>query len=392
MHAPAPRAADVGSRAPRRLASGLQGLLLAVVVGLALQGCVAVRFDRQAMLGQVVDSVIVPAHRALAAEVELLDQAAAAFALRPDSAGLGRLQERWVAAEEAWKAVELFQFESLVLVHNTIEKRPPRETFIEEAVGDFSFPPEGGDVEGTRREGVERVEGLGSTTRGLAAVEYLIFPDLDESDAGEGMAAVLGRMEDPSRRAFLLALTGNLVTKADELVAFWTPEGVDFGRTFRENSSDGADLQGSVSLLANRMIGLYETAMQVRLGMPMGRTTDGVPRPDEVEAPRSGVSLALLRATVESVRLTFDAGLDDYLDHLDSAPEDRRLSGRIHDQFAAVFRAMEAVDGPLRRAVSEDVRDVDALYEEMRTLLVLLKTEMAGLLGITVTFGDADGD
>lgn len=378
---------------PRWLLPG-PGLILALsLVGLSSQGCVRVRFDREAMLGQVVDSVIVPAHRTLAAEVGALDEAAAAFALRPDSAGLGRLQERWVATERAWKAVELFQFESLVLIHNNIEKRPPREVFIEEAVGEFSLPPEGADGEGMRRRGVEQVEGLGSTTRGLAVLEYLIFPDLEEGGAGgDGMAAVLARMEDPSRRAFVLALTGNLVAKADELVAFWTPEGVDFGRTFRENSSDGADLQGSVSLLANRMIGLYETALQIRLGMPMGRTTDGIPRPDEVEAARSGESLALLRATVESVRRTYDAGLDDYLDHLDSAPADQRLSGRIHRQFATVSRAMNAVDGPLRSALTEDVGDVDVLYDEMRMLLVLLKTEMAGLLGITVTFGDADGD
>jgi predicted lipoprotein len=144
--------------------------------------------------------------------------------------------------------------------------------------------------------------------------------------------------------------------------------------------------------LANRIIEVHELATQQGLGRPMGRTTDGIPRPEEVEAPLSGRSLDLLIATVETLRRAVDAGLDDYLDHLDLSGDAGPLSGRIASQYARALDALRAIEGPLEVAVVERPAEVERAYEEMRALIVLLKTEMAAQLGITVTFSDTDGD
>ena len=53
---------------------------------------------------------------------------------------------------------------------------------------------------------------------------------------------------------------------------------------------------------------------------------------------------------------------------------------------------LAGVPAPLSRAVTESPAEVEAAFESMRPLLVLIKTDLAALLGITVTFSDNDGD
>jgi len=119
-------------------------------------------------------------------------------------------------------------------------------------------------------------------------------------------------------------------------------------------------------------------------------------RPDLVEAPYSGDSLPRIIATVESLRATFNGseglGFDDYLNFLGAMYEDRPLSEAINAQFDASLAALRAIDEPLETAVTADQAQVEAAYEELRTLLVLFKVDMVNHLGLTLTFNDNDGD
>ena len=360
----------------RRFGIAVAGALL--LAGALGSGCMRLRFDREAMLGNVADTVIIPAHLELVAETEELDALARRFASSPTPEALDSLRAQWLRAVLAWKRVELYEFPGLLLIHNAIERRPARVAFIEEVIA-------GADEDALEEVNAAFVESLGSTTKGLAAIEYLIFPS-------EGDEAPRDRLGDPARRAFLTALTGNLASRAVELYRFWAPEAGDYVQSFRENDSDGADIQGSISLLANEMIELLEMVMRTRLGMPMGETTDGVPRPEEVESSRSGASLALMTASIESVHRAFEGGLDDYVDYLDRSPEAERLSPAIRAQLEVVLNALSRIPPPLSQAVTESPTEVLLTYESMRELLVLVKTDMAALLGITVTFSDNDGD
>ena len=359
---------------PQRIAAAGLALLAAI----SAFGCLRLGFDRNAMLGAVADDAILPAHRHLVAETERLDAEARRFAAAPDDEGLASVRRQWLAASLAWKRVELYALPGTFLIHNAIEKRPARVSFIEDAIA-------GADPDAPDALDAAFIESVGSTSKGLGAVEYLVFP------SEEHEAPVLETFADPARRAFLTAATANLAAKTRELHLFWAPEGGDYARTFRENAMEGADMRGSVSLLANRMIQLLETVLRTRLGEPMG-APDGVPRPRTVESHRSGASLALMTASLESVREALDAGVADYLDYLDRSPADRKLSSAIRTRFDAALDAVDAIPAPLSRAVTESPAEVERAFESVRTLLVLVKADMAALLGITVTFGDNDGD
>ena len=331
------------------------------------------------MLGQIVDTVILPGHATLTAAAGSLDAAARAFVEAPNAETLAGVRSEWFAAEIAWRRVEMYQFPGLLLIHNAIETRPARVPFIEglvDSAADSTAAP----------LDAASIESLGSTSKGLGAIEYLVF------ESPEHEAPILEAFGSPARGQLLVALTSNLMAKTRELEGFWTPEGQNYGQTFRENDSEGAAIESSISLLANRMIEMYEMVMQRRFGIPMGRTTNGVPDPEAVESPLTGRSLDLLVANLESVLRTFDAGLDDYVDYLQGGPSETSLAANIHAQFARVFEALNRIETPLEAAVVEDPATVAAAYEEMRPLLVFLKTDMAAQLGITVTFSDADGD
>ncbi len=354
-------------------------LTVIMILGSTVLTSCRLGFDREAMLGRIADTVILPAHLALTEEARDLDEVTRQFTEEPNAGTLGTLREQWLATELAWKRVELYEFPGLLLIHNAIERRPARVAFIEEAIA-------GADDSALGQVNGEFVESLGSTSKGLSAIEYLIFP------AEEQGRPVLESFDDPARSAYLAALTANLWSKTQELYQFWNSDGENYAESFRENDSEGADIESSVSLLANKLIELHEVSMHIKLGMPMGQTTHGIPQPEEVESYLSGNSLELMTASLESLHRTFDAGLDDYLDYLDRRGSGNLLSMAIHTQFDTVLGALENINGPLQDAVTDAPAEVEMAYDAMRLLLVLLKTDMSALLGITVTFGDSDGD
>ncbi|MCB9161106.1 MAG: imelysin family protein [Caldilineaceae bacterium] len=362
-------------------------LLCSVLILGALAGCgrgAQAPFDREAMLNGLVQRVIVPVHDAAAAEAATLAAAAHAFADTPTPANLAALQEQWRRTALAWKEAELYAFRDVMILHSQIDKWPTNERFIE------------GFIAGTERLDAAFAADIGSTSKGLPAVEYLIFdpkrpPDALVADFTAGAAG-------ERRRQYVAALAQDLAAKTAELAAMWAgPDGQ--GAAFIAAATPGEDLNGSISMLTNEMIVLLEDIAQHKLGDPMGHLSFGVPAPTFVEAGRSGASLALIRADLQGLTRAFhggdapdDVGLDDYLTYLDAEYEGQPLAAVISAQIDAALAAVDAVDPPLRVAVEMNPDAVQAAYDAIEQLLVLVKVDMANHLGVTVTFSDNDGD
>ena len=54
--------------------------------------------------------------------------------------------------------------------------------------------------------------------------------------------------------------------------------------------------------------------------------------------------------------------------------------------------AKKLADEDLARLVIEEPQRVEAMLEQVKTLRVTCATQMVGLLGVTIYFGDSDGD
>lgn len=342
-------------------------------------------FDRRAMLENIVDGVILPAHVTLSQTLAELETAVTTFTNEPDEQTLTAVQDAWLAANLARMAVLSFRIGPVddSLLHNRIDNRPPRTTFIDETL-----------LGGTDPLNSDYLASVGSSSVGLGAMEYLLF---DPEGGNTAVLATFTTAEQAERRRQLLqTLAANLNQRGQELAAVWQPDGENYAQSFVEASMDGGELQGSINMLVNQLLSDVEEIVASRLGKPSGQRSNGLIRPDLVEAAYSGASLPRIIATLEGVQVAFNGGdglgLDDYLDYLDAEYEGGPLSTAINDQFATTLAALEAIDEPLETAVQTNLPAVEVAIDEVRTLLVLLKVDMTNHLGVTLTFNDNDGD
>ena len=350
--------------------------LLALIGALwLLAGCTP-QFSRAEMLANLSENIILPDHEALVSSANELATAVAAYNAASSVAGLTALREAWQATSLAWMAVSPYRFNRIndALLMNRIESLPARVPFIEETIaGGEPLTP-------------EFVAGVGSSSQGLGAIEYLIFDATSAAD----LAA------NPRRQAYLAGATTGLVDNVVALRDLWSAEGGDYGRIFAEADADGGDLQGSTNMLVNQLLQSIENITWDRIGKPSGRRSNGLVRPELVEAPYSQSSLTRIRATVAALETIYRGGdgpgLDDYLDYLEAEYQGQPLSAAINAQFARTLAALDAINMPLEQAVTEDAAAVDLAFTELRQLITLLKGDMASQLGVTLTFSDNDGD
>ena len=342
------------------------------------------RFDRQALLANITDSLILPGHESLADALRNLEAAARAFAAHPDAGTLEATQKAWLNANLARMGVLTYRLGPVddSLLHNRLDNRPPRTTFIDSDI-----------LAGTTPLDAAYIDSIGSSSVGLGAIEYLLF------DPVGGDAAVMAAFSGDGgarRRELLVALAAAMPPQAEELRRIWAADGANYAAAFVAADMDAGELQGSLNMLTNQLIADVEDIVNSRLGMPLGKRTSGAPRPDLVEAPYSGASLPRIIATLRGQRAAFTGGdglgLDDYLDFLGARGDNGLLSKAITAQFDAAVAALEAIDGPLETAIIDDAAGVEAAYQEVFNLLVLLKADMVNQIGLTLTFNDSDGD
>lgn len=362
------------------IALGMLTPLSMLALGLAAQAQDS--FDRRAMLQSIVDNVILPGQLAFNDASNQLASAAQDFLSEPTATALSILQQAWRSASDAWEQIAIFDLDlRLTSYHNQIDKTPPNYEFIDAL------------LQGADEITEPYVNGIGSTSKGLPAIEYLIF-SIDSTPA-----EIIDSFADPRRRAFLLALAQNIARKASEITDYWSPDGRQYAARFIKADQSGGELQGSMNMLVNKIFVMLATDLQMWIGEPSGIATDGEARPQLVEARRSGHSLSHIAQHLIAMQRIFnggpaeeDLGFDDYLDFLGAMFDDRPLSAVINERFASAIASIEALELPLAAAVVEAPQDIAAIYENIRQLQIPLRADMKSHLSILITLSDRDGD
>ena len=331
-------------------------------------------FERGAMLENIALNVVLPLQEDFVAQTGTLENAVKTLRDNPSLETLQAAQEAWLAASAAWQRANLFEVGGLemTVLFNQISKAPTDPKLIDKAI-----------AEGASAESV------GSTSKGLPALEYLLFnPDGDE--------AVLTSLKDSARMDYLVDLSSDLFQKADELHTLWSPDGENYAATFAAADEQGGKTQGSINMLVNEMINQSETIVRDKLGAPLGKMNGGEPAPEAAEAARSDASTANLISNLEALKMTFNGaeglGFDDYLNYIDAFYAYGPLSETINEQMDETLAALKAIEMPLSQAVTETPDAVQAAYDQARLLVILLKSDMGNQMGVTVTFNDTDGD
>ena len=343
-------------------------------------------FDRQIILKNIGENQILPVHQDFEDRCIDLESKINAFASGQDLASLETMREAWRSAALAWKYCEIFNLGTAKdsLFHNKIYKWPCNPVFIE----DF--------ISGTDSITPEYIDGKGSTAKGLAAIEYLLFdPAISDADL---LATFTSGVNAGRRRAYLVSLGADVRDKSQRLNNEWKPSQGDMVGSFISNVDGG--LNGSINELANQMVAVIEQVANNKIGKPIGKASFGIPQPEELEAFRSGRSIEHIRANLASLEAVYSGdfngtngpGYDDYLDALYVLHGESPLSEVISGQFLVTDSATVTVNPPMRDALYSQPDELEKLYNQSKRLLVLIKVDMASQLALTITFNDSDGD
>ena len=161
-------------------------------------------------------------------------------------------------------------------------------------------------------------------------------------------------------------------------------------------NNTGTDAGSSLSLLINGLNEFYEDIRRDKIGTPSGIQDLGFTSPDKVEAVYSGISLDLLRTSIEACQTTFNggssSGLDDYLDAFNAEKNGEALSKLIKDSFSAAISSLDEIDGTLAEAVDNDKNDVRTAYTEISRQVIQLKTDMPAVMCVAITYVDNPSD
>lgn len=358
-------------------------------------------FDRYTMLANILNNVVLPANENFVQQAAILRDALRALEAAPSVETVAAAQEAWRSASNAWAQCDLFSSRELALLHNQVDKWPSNLEFIEDFIAeaetlDQSF-----------------VASIGSTAKGLPAIEYLLFGTDSESQE------VVNRLTNPDdgerRRAFLVGLGDHLHQIAVELSDYWLVDqgdgsGLGMAQQFLEADPDSVDTHAMLSLIMNGISEQIEDNLQRRL---WGVVQNQVGMQIEVESPYAHHSVAKLQNGVASFLRAFHGGadddmlgLDDYLAYLDVkyAPDimsahvqtptpgevGTPLQELIVERANTLLEYLDSVEEPLAEAILNQTELLEAANAEALRLLLPVRVDMNNKFGVTISFNDGD--
>jgi uncharacterized protein len=370
-------------------------LIVVILAGLMLSrreppGIAAPDYGQQwDMMLSMVTHTLIPLQEAFVAEAAQFNTAAGAFRDNPTVETLAALQEAWRRTTAAWVRADQMGLERSAPVVSQIYKPPANTEFIEDFIAE------------TDTIDVDFIAGIGSTAKGLAAIEYLIF------DPEGGSEAVLKSFVDGERAAQRMAYTTAAVEHVHLTGSQYLEEWQALGQHYADvdTEPDAAAMESAavmdLRMMTNKWMTTLEDVLTVDLSDPMGLSSGGEIRPELVKAPYSQYSAELVLAYLQGFEMVFYghspdgedyAGYADGLDFMRADYNGRPLSQVIGEQLTTVVTTLETLDVPLEDALTSHPEIVEAAHSEMRTLLRLIVADMTSNLSIALVYSDNDGD
>lgn len=340
-------------------------------------------FDKEAMLTNYADNLIIPAYTAMQQKLAALKTASDAFTAAPSTATQSAVKTAYQDAYLQYERIAAFQF-------------GPAETalldiFVNFSGGlDYSFTT-AGELTGFSTDSV-LIENyitagnynLATMTRnnfyaqGFPALGYLYF--------GPNAIAKFGA-NTVNRVKYVNDVLARFKTLTDNVASGWGSYRAGFISNTKTNV--GSPIGNMVNQMAYQM----DLLKGPRIGWPFGKQSNGIVFASKCEGYFAGISAKLAVENVTALKQVYTGGgdgkgLSDYLVALKATT----LNTDVLAQFDIVISKLKAVNDPLSAAFTAQAADVEAAYKEIQKLLTLLKTDVASATAVQITFMDNDGD
>ncbi|MEL6867750.1 MAG: imelysin family protein [Bacteroidota bacterium] len=328
---------------------------------------------RSQQLHNISEFGALPLHQSFQTACAQLSQSVQTFAQAPNMEQLSLVQKQWQQAGELFKRCELYDIGEVnsQFIHFRLHRWPINEQRLEDT------------LQMNPAISTDRVANLGSALVGIAALEYLLFEQTPEQTLAQFQ-------KEPKRLQYLQGCAAYLDQKATELQTIWK----NYHPTFI--TALESRISGGQNQITNSLVAYLEETSKLRLGKALGEADGGLVDTSKLEAYRSDASLAFIKSGFAEWKHCYKGefpnstdifGLDDYLVALGN----QDLVNRVQTAIEACDAALNELSS-LNQDINGQKAKVTAVKTAFSTLAVLLKTEVASFIGVTITVNDSDGD
>jgi uncharacterized protein len=368
------------TRAIMKKFSGIILMSIALFIGCKKKQVDEPEFDRQELLKNYAENLIVPAYKDARNSLNILITELEAFSTNLTVQQLESAQSAWVNAYNEW------QYASIYNIGPAAEQGLSR-TLVEEIA---TFPVSSLKIEDIIATSTYNFGDFNRDARGFLAIEYLLFYGIDNQ------AIVTNFQNQSFRSTYLIDCANHIKTKIDAVISQW--DGA-YKNEFITNN--GTDVGSSASQLYNAFVKSFETNKNFKIELPMGlRPGQTQAEPQLVEAFYSGKSLLFITTHLTAIEKIYygksktgsdGIGFKEYLESVEGGPA---LVSATLAQWANVISSLNTI--PTSHALSQLITDnpqpIDNFRVELQKHTRYFKSDMSSLLGIAITFSSGDGD
>lgn len=323
---------------------------------------------QEAVLTDLAEGLGSTLYASFAEQSQTMAEEVRAACTAPSPETLTAAQQAWWAARTPWKQAEVIRFGPTI---EYPERFGPK-------LDDWPVNAAAVDALLAGEQALE-FESMGTATRGLPVVEYLLWTDQSAQEPRACEAAV-GASQDVSDNAAALSQVW------DETWVPWLSD------PFDNPGGPWVLSQNGVDEWVNRMAFSAENVRATKLGKPAGDQNGGGLFLEALESRYSGRSTQDAVDAVDGIALVW-TGAEGRKGVRELVLGDAALVSDLDTQLAECQQRMGALPPDLEHAlVAGELEAIEEAQSCLLALQVLVQVDLAAALNVSIAFNDNDGD
>ncbi len=329
---------------------------------------------RQEIAIHLTNNLILPAYQDLSEKSVALNQAATTFSADATDENLSNLKTAHQALWYCWQKTSLFYFGPIV--NNGLR------------AGINTYPTDPDKIEANILTGTYQLGSLGNQdAEGLPALDYLLNNEDGITPLGEFTQ---------ERLDYISTLTTAIFEQVQNVEADWNNG--SFKDNFTGTNTTGTDVGSAMGLIVNGIdLHFQRFVRDGKIAIPAGLRSAGIPRPFAVEALYGKYSTSLLLSSLNAYKDYFNGKsiirndgpcILEYLRKIDQPV----LADQIDNHFTILIDKVELLDASIAQQIEIDNEALIEVFRSMQDLIAIFKSDMASVMGISITNQDNDGD
>jgi len=344
-------------------------------------------YDRQVLLSNLVDNILIPAYQNFYSELNEFDIAISNFQSAATSNNLQDIRSKFIEAYKLWQHVEMFNigYAEEIFYGSKMNIYPTNVSRISDNINSINS-----DLDTNPNQ---------FSAQGFPAIDYMLY-GIAGSDQ-EFIELYGENSGDNPTFDYLNLIVDRMVVNTDAVVNDWLENKDNF------INSTGNTSGSSLNMLANDFIYYYEKGFRAnKFGIPAGVWAGILTQNVESFYARS-LSKVLAQESLNASKnfflgIHYDSdingeGLYDYIAYLDDTNYSNNsdfigLQDAIVESMDNSMNKINSLSDNFVNQIENDNYKMLETFDAIQDGVVLMKTNMLSLLGISVDYFDADGD